>query len=274
MDNVWQGPYVVVNKAEEWHYYTIERDGIQRRATASQLRRYYSGGVGRDIHFNDDTPECDVEDNYESMVFEEASFTSANDADKRPVYYSDTDIASEEEVNLPRSRQAPKLFPEGQWTRSVAKMANVNKVNVSDTEPLARQSERLRVVLTRLIIVGRIKKNSSLPSTRTRNAGSGTPGTAEQRAREIVRALQALYVRRAKKGKWRIERSNDGPLRPPKTEPSAGENDVSSDSGDSQPCGLQATLSHGTETANRDFNDASRAAGNDTLQTLADPCAY
>jgi hypothetical protein len=96
--------------------------------------------------------------------------------------------------------------------------------------------------------------------------------TAKQRAREIVRVLQALYVRHAKKGKWRTERSNVGPLRLPKTEPSAGRNDVSSDSGDPQPCGLQATLSPGTEAANRDFNDAPRSAGNDTLQTLADPC--
>jgi hypothetical protein len=144
MDNVWQGPHVVVNKVDEWHYYTIERDGIQRRTTASQLRRYYSGGVGRDIHFNDDTPECGEEDNYELPVFEEASLSSANNADKRPVYepidYSDTDIASEE--SLSRSQRAPKRFPEGQWTRSVAKMANVNKANVSDTEPVARQSER------------------------------------------------------------------------------------------------------------------------------------
>jgi hypothetical protein len=81
MDNVWQGPYVVVNKAEEWHYYTIERDGVQRRATASQLRRYYSGDVGRDIRFNDDTPVSDIEDNYESPVFEEASLSSPNDTD-------------------------------------------------------------------------------------------------------------------------------------------------------------------------------------------------
>jgi hypothetical protein len=153
MDNVWQGPYVVVNKAEEWHYYTIKRDGIQRGATASQLRRYYSGGVGRDIRFNDETPESDERDNYESPVFEKASLSSTNNADKGPVYepidYSDTDIASEEEVVIPRSRRAPKQFPERQWTRSVAKMANVNKANVLDTEPVARQSERPRMVLTR-----------------------------------------------------------------------------------------------------------------------------
>jgi GT2 family glycosyltransferase len=41
--------------------------------------------------------------NYESPVFKEASLSSANNADKRPVYepidYSDTDIASEEEVS-------------------------------------------------------------------------------------------------------------------------------------------------------------------------------
>lgn len=32
----------------------------------------------------------------------------------------------------------------------------------------------------------------------------------EQRACEIVRALQALYVRRIRKGKWQPERLNDG----------------------------------------------------------------
>jgi hypothetical protein len=143
---------------------------------------------------------------------------------------------------------------------------------VLDTEPVAKQSERLRMVLTRRIIVGRIKKSSSPPLTRTRNAGSGTSMTAEQCAREIVRALEALYVRRAKKGKWRTERSNDSPLRLPKIEPGPGRNDVSSDSGDSQPCGLQATLSPCTEAANGDFNEAPRAAGIDALQTLADPC--
>jgi hypothetical protein len=162
------------------------------------LRRYYCGCVSRDIRFNDETPESDEIDSYESPVFEEASLSSANNADKGPIYepidYSDTDIASEEDVVIPRSRQAPKRSPEGQWTRSVAKMANVNRVNVLDTEPIAKQSERPRVVLTRQIIVGRIKKSSSPPLTRTRNAGSGIPMTGEQRAREIVRALQALYV--------------------------------------------------------------------------------
>jgi DNA-binding transcriptional MocR family regulator len=179
---------VVVNKAEEWHYYTIERDGIQRRTT--QLRQYYSGGVGTNIYFNDDMPESDEKD-YESPVFEEALPSSTNNTDKRPVYepidYTDNDIASEEEVPLPRSQRAPKWFPEGQWTRSVAKMANVNKANMSDTEPC--------VVLTRQIIVGRIKKNPSPPLSRTKNVRSRTPMTADQRP------LKALYVWRVKKGK-------------------------------------------------------------------------
>jgi hypothetical protein len=34
LENVWQGPYVVVNKQEEWYYYTLERDGKRRRTTA------------------------------------------------------------------------------------------------------------------------------------------------------------------------------------------------------------------------------------------------
>jgi hypothetical protein len=174
-------------------------------------------------------PESDEKD-YESPVFEEALPSSTNNTDKRPVYepidYRDNDIASEEEVPLPHSQRAPKWFPEGQSTRNVAKMVNVNKANMSDTEPC--------VVLTRQINVGKIKKNPSSPLSRTKNARSGTHMTADQRA------LQALYVWRVKKGKWGTERPNDGPLRPPKTGPSAGENDVSSDSRDSQPCSLQA----------------------------------
>eukprot|EP00919_Chromeraceae_sp_WS-2016_P059660 GHVR01141751.1.p1 GENE.GHVR01141751.1~~GHVR01141751.1.p1 ORF type:complete len:257 (-),score=10.35 GHVR01141751.1:64-834(-) len=40
LENVWQGPYVVKNRLLERNYYTIERDGISRRATAEQLRQY------------------------------------------------------------------------------------------------------------------------------------------------------------------------------------------------------------------------------------------
>jgi hypothetical protein len=75
-----------------------------------------------------------------------------------------------------------------------------------------------------------------------------------------------------RKGKWRTERACDSSLRLPKTEPSAGENDVNNDSRDLQPCGLQAALSHGTETANKGLCGAQRAAGDHTLQALADPC--
>jgi hypothetical protein len=227
---------------------------VQRRATASQLRRYYSGDVGRDIRFNDDTPVSDIEDNYDSPVFEEASFSSSKDTDKRaeyePINYSDSDIASEEEVLLPQSRCAPKQFPEGQWTRSVAKMANINKADVANADSVTRQQERPRVVLTRRIVVGRIRKNLSPPLSRTRNTGRGASMTAEQRAKEIVRALQALYTRRVRKGKWRTERANDGSLGLLKAEPSAGENDVNNDNVDFQPCGLQAELSRDMETAN------------------------
>jgi hypothetical protein len=191
-------------------------------------------------------PESDEKD-YESPVFEEALPSSTNNTDKRPVYepidYRDNDIASEEEVPLPRSQRAPKWFSEGQWTRSVAKIANVNKANMSDTD--------MCVVLTRHIIVGRIKKNPSPDKKQT----------ADQRA------LQAVYVWWVKKGKWWTERPNDGPLRPPKTEPSVRENDVSSDSRDSQPCGLQATLSRGTEAANGDFNSVPRVAGDVSAHT-------
>jgi hypothetical protein len=140
-------------------------------------------------------------------MFEEASFSSPNNTDKRaeyePIDYSDSDIASEEEVLLPRSRRAPKRFPEGQWARSIAKMANVDKANVTEIGPVTRLHEKPRVVLTRRIVVGRIRKSLSPPLSRNRNIGRGASVTAEQRAKEIVRALQVLYARRVRKGKWR-----------------------------------------------------------------------
>jgi hypothetical protein len=119
-------------------YYTIEHDDVQQRATASQLRRYFDGGVSTNIHFNDDTRVT----LYGSPVLQEASLSNTNNTaisqEYEPIDYSDSDIASEEDVPVPQSRRAPKRFPEGQWTRSVAKVANVNKGNVSDTEPIPK----------------------------------------------------------------------------------------------------------------------------------------
>jgi hypothetical protein len=51
LENIWKGPYVVVNKQEEWHYYMLEKDGKHRRATANQLRPYYKNEVESDIRF-------------------------------------------------------------------------------------------------------------------------------------------------------------------------------------------------------------------------------
>jgi hypothetical protein len=51
LENVWQGPYVVVNKEEEWHYFTLEKDGKHRRATANQQRQYHENEVESDIRF-------------------------------------------------------------------------------------------------------------------------------------------------------------------------------------------------------------------------------
>jgi hypothetical protein len=95
--------------------------------------------------------------------------------------------------------------------------------------------------------------------------------TAEQRAKEIVRALQALYTRRVRKGKWRTERANDGSLCLPKTEPSTGENDVNNDSVDLQPCGLQTEVSRDRELANESLCKAQRAAENHASQAFEDP---
>jgi hypothetical protein len=49
LPNVWQGPYEVVDKANEWHHYTIEREGKRRRATASQLKKFHPSEIGGDI---------------------------------------------------------------------------------------------------------------------------------------------------------------------------------------------------------------------------------
>jgi hypothetical protein len=59
LENVWQGPYVVVNKQEEWHYCTLERNGKRRRSTAKQLRRYHKNEVESDVRFGRmrDVPE-------------------------------------------------------------------------------------------------------------------------------------------------------------------------------------------------------------------------
>jgi hypothetical protein len=51
LQNVWQGPYEVVDKASEWHHYTIEREGKCRKATASQLKKFHPSEIGGDIRF-------------------------------------------------------------------------------------------------------------------------------------------------------------------------------------------------------------------------------
>jgi hypothetical protein len=51
LQNVWQGPYEVVDKASEWHHYTIEREGKRRKATASQLKKFHSSEIGGYIRF-------------------------------------------------------------------------------------------------------------------------------------------------------------------------------------------------------------------------------
>jgi hypothetical protein len=48
---VWQGPYEVVDKASEWHHYTIEHEGKRRRATASQLKKFHPSEIGGDTRF-------------------------------------------------------------------------------------------------------------------------------------------------------------------------------------------------------------------------------
>jgi hypothetical protein len=62
LDNVWQGPYVVVNKQEEWYYYTLERNGKRHCATANQLRPYYESRVGSNIQFGQTRDELEHEE--------------------------------------------------------------------------------------------------------------------------------------------------------------------------------------------------------------------
>jgi hypothetical protein len=51
LENVWHEPYMVVNKLEEWHYYTLERDAKCRCVMANQLRRYHKNDAESDIRF-------------------------------------------------------------------------------------------------------------------------------------------------------------------------------------------------------------------------------
>jgi hypothetical protein len=41
----------VVDKASEWHHYTIEREGKRRKATTSQLKKFHSSEIDGDIRF-------------------------------------------------------------------------------------------------------------------------------------------------------------------------------------------------------------------------------
>jgi hypothetical protein len=81
-------------------------------------------------------------ENYELPNLHKASFSNIDNTDIRstyqPIDYSDSDLASEEEVYIPRSRHAPKCYPKGKWTRSVVKMASVNKENMSTAETVVR----------------------------------------------------------------------------------------------------------------------------------------
>jgi transposase InsO family protein len=42
LKNVWQGPYLVVEKAVEWNHYTVECEGKHRKVAACQLKRFHS----------------------------------------------------------------------------------------------------------------------------------------------------------------------------------------------------------------------------------------
>jgi hypothetical protein len=42
---------VVVNKQEEWHYYTLKRDVKHQHATANQRRQYHENETESDIQF-------------------------------------------------------------------------------------------------------------------------------------------------------------------------------------------------------------------------------
>jgi hypothetical protein len=86
------------------------------------------------IYFNRDSHEDNAVNYYNVSDLNEALFSEDNSTHIEQAYeaidYSDSDLASEE-VSLPHNRRAPKHYPEGQWTRSVAKMANVSRENMS-----------------------------------------------------------------------------------------------------------------------------------------------
>jgi hypothetical protein len=51
LQNVWQGPYEVVDRALAWHTYTLEREGKRRRATTGQLKRFRDKEAGAEVRF-------------------------------------------------------------------------------------------------------------------------------------------------------------------------------------------------------------------------------
>ena len=129
LENVWKGLYVVKNKLPERNYYTIERDGVSRRATAEQLRSYYDSEANRGAR---EFPKASTSGAATSPTVE-----SDNDTECLPLTeygpgrdyseeYENFRTFSDDETGIElfedsdkRHRKAPTRFPDGQWVRTV-----------------------------------------------------------------------------------------------------------------------------------------------------------
>eukprot|EP00919_Chromeraceae_sp_WS-2016_P028986 GHVR01068781.1.p1 GENE.GHVR01068781.1~~GHVR01068781.1.p1 ORF type:complete len:174 (+),score=2.94 GHVR01068781.1:2-523(+) len=125
LENVWKGPYVVINKLPERNYYTIERDGVSRRATAEQLRSYHDSEVNPRAR---EIPKASTSGLVTSQAVDNNTETECllltvyGETCGFPQGYENfrTFSSDEEGVEIleesdKRNRKAPTRFPEGQW---------------------------------------------------------------------------------------------------------------------------------------------------------------
>jgi hypothetical protein len=136
LQNVWQGPYLVVEKAVEWNHYTVEREGKRRKVAACQLKRFHSDEAGADIRFatlqepREPVSGFSPEDSNE-LVIPETPLTDYSGPVAIP--YEEATFPLEEDTQTnelelpPRVRQPPVRYPRPEWVRRMA--------NVGPTQP-------------------------------------------------------------------------------------------------------------------------------------------
>lgn len=146
---------VVTNKLEERNYYTIEREGVSRRATAEQLRTYHTSESGpREVPGQDEIGDMtsdhvvgDGEVDCLPLTTYSPGNGDNNDYENFRSFSSDEEGLELETGPEKRSRKAPERFPVGQWVRAV----HVNMcLTVTSNDVLTRQPLNLRSGNTQL----------------------------------------------------------------------------------------------------------------------------